>query len=207
MKDVEIGAITAPVGLRGEVRVKSYAEDPSRFSKVRRVELRRNDSGSAGASLHGPGSDSREAAPSAKVDRLKPGAGSVRPEPGAGSEFEIEKVRMASGMVVLKFKGVDDRDAAEKLRSYEIFMDAADLEPLPEGEHYIRNLIGLEVVSADSGEHLGTVGDVLTDRPQDIYVVVKDDGSEFMVPGVPEFIREISEEHGIIKVSLIEGMC
>ena len=169
MKDVEIGVITAPVGLRGEVRVKSYAEDPSRFSKIRLVELRR--------------------------DGRSP------------LECEIEKSRFSGGMVVLKLKGVDDRDAAERLRSYEIFMDTDDLEPLPEGEHYIRDLIGLEVVSADSGEHLGTVGDILTDRPQDIYVVMKDDGSEFMIPGVPEFIREISEKDGVIKVSLIEGMC
>lgn len=169
MKDVEIGIVTAPVGLRGEVRVKSYAEDPSRFSKVKSVELRRSGS-------------------------------------RASYDYEIERMRRASGMVVLKFKGVDDRDAAEKLRSYEIFMDASDLEKLPEGEHYIRDLIGLEVVDAESGEHLGTVGDILTDRPQDIYVIVKDDGSEFMIPGVPEFIREISEEDGVIKVSLIEGM-
>ena len=28
MKDVEIGVVTSAVGLKGEVKVKSYAEDP-----------------------------------------------------------------------------------------------------------------------------------------------------------------------------------
>ena len=31
-------------------------------------------------------------------------------------------------------------------------------------------------------------------------------GTEFLIPGVPEFIKDIDEASGIIKVTLIEGM-
>ena len=109
-------------------------------------------------------------------------------------------------MVVIKLEGVNDRDSAELLRSAENFMDSDDLEPLPEGEHYIRDLIGLTIVDAETGETLGKLKDVLTDRPQDLYVVAGSNGNEFMIPSVPEFIRDISEEEGVIRVKLIDGM-
>ena len=172
MKDVEIGMITAPLGIKGEVKVKSYAEDPSRFRKIRNIGLKLK---------HISGKESL-------------------------TEYEIERARIQGGMVVLKLAGVDDRDAAELLRQAEVYMDSDDLEELPEGEHYIRDLLGLDVVSFDTGEKLGVLSDVLTDRPQDIFVVRKEDGSEFMVPSVPEFIRDIDEKKGVIRVSLIEGM-
>lgn len=168
MKDVEIGLITSPCGIRGEVKVKSFAEDPSRFRKIREIALC---------------------------------FGGNRTE-----DHVIEKTRMSGGMVVLKFAGVDDRNAAEKLRGAQVFMDSDDLEELPEGQHYIRDLIGLDVLVEDTGEKIGKVADVLTDRPQDIYVIKREDGSEFMIPSVPEFIREISESGGYVKVRLIEGM-
>lgn len=172
MKDVEIGMITSPVGIKGEVKVKSYAEDPSRFKKIKSIGIRLGHS--------------REGCEMA--------------------EYEIERARISSGMVVLKLAGVDDRDKAERLRQAAVFMDSDDLPDLPEGEHYIRDLLGLDVVSFESCEKLGALSDVLTDRPQDIFVVKREDGSEFMIPSVPAFIREIDEKKGVIRVSLIEGL-
>ncbi len=168
MKDVEIGMITGPLGIRGEVKIKSYAEDPGRFKKIREIGLR------AG------GKD-------------------------AGC-YTIERARISGGMVVVKLAGVDDRNAAELLRDHEVFMDRSDLEELKPGEHYIRDLIGMDVVDDESGEKLGVLGDVLTDRPQDIYVVASDGGGEFMLPAVPEFIRSIDDDARVIRVRLIEGL-
>jgi 16S rRNA processing protein RimM len=85
-------------------------------------------------------------------------------------------------------------------------MDEEDLEELPEGEYYIRDLIGMEVIREESGERLGILRDVLTDRPQDLYVVETGKGRRIMIPGVDEFIRTIDMERGTIGVVLIEGM-
>ncbi|MBQ3281475.1 MAG: 16S rRNA processing protein RimM [Eubacterium sp.] len=168
MKDVEIGMITGPLGIRGEVKIKSYAEDPSRFRKIREIGLR------AGGKDAG--------------------------------DYTIEHARMSGGMVVVKLASVDDRNAAELLRNMEVFMDRSDLEPLEPGEHYIRDLIGMAVVDDETGERIGTLGDVLTDRPQDIYVIEADDGSEFMLPAVPEFVRGIDDGARVIRVRLIDGI-
>ena len=60
----------------------------------------------------------------------------------------------------------------------------------------------------DSGEIYGTLSDITTAGVQDLYVVTAADGSSFLIPGVPAFIRRRvteGEEAGIY-VTLIEGM-
>lgn len=121
-------------------------------------------------------------------------------------DYHIQEVKYAKGMPVLRLAGVCSRDDAERLRGKEVFMDEEDLKELPEGEYYIRDLVGMEVVQDDSGEHLGVLREILTDRPQDLYVVELDDGRRIMIPGVDAFVRSIDLERGSIAVSLIEGM-
>ena len=64
----------------------------------------------------------------------------------------------------------------------------------------------MEVIDAESGERLGVLADVMTDRPQDIYVVKLNDGGQCLIPAVDEFIKGIDGEARQIRVTLIEGM-
>ena len=75
---------------------------------------------------------------------------------------------------------------------------------LPDGRHFIADLIGLDVLDADSGEKLGVVADVLTPPAHEVYVVKGE--HEYMIPAVDEFLVETSVEGGYLKVRLIEGM-
>lgn len=121
-------------------------------------------------------------------------------------EYEIEKVRYQQQMVILKLSGVDDRNAAEALKTKDVFITEDDLVELPEDTFYIRDLIGLAVKDADSGELLGKLKDVLQPSSQDVYVVELAEGGQFMIPAVSEFIREVNLVEGVIFVHLIEGM-
>ncbi|MEE0742082.1 MAG: ribosome maturation factor RimM [Emergencia sp.] len=121
-------------------------------------------------------------------------------------EYEIEKVRYQQHMVILKLAGVDDRNGAEAMKNKDVFVTEEDLKELPEDTFYIRDLIGLDILEADSGEKLGVLKDVLQPSSQDVYVVALTDGGEAMIPVVKEFIREVSVEEGFIKVKPIEGM-
>lgn len=51
----------------------------------------------------------------------------------------LESLRMQKNMLVIRFEGIDTREAAEKLRGTEVFMREEDLPPLPEGEFYVRD--------------------------------------------------------------------
>lgn len=120
--------------------------------------------------------------------------------------LEIERARRQNGMAVVKFSGIDDRNAAEALREKDVFITEDDLEELPEDTFYIRDLIGCAVIDAESGAQLGVITDVLQNTAQDIYQLKKTDGSEGMIPAVAEFIKEVDIAGRQVRVKLIPGL-
>ena len=74
--------------------------------------------------------------------------------------YKIEKVRFQGNTVILKLSGIDDRNAAESCKGKEIYIAESELPALPEDTYYIRDLIGMDVVTED-GEKLGTLMDIL----------------------------------------------
>lgn len=125
---------------------------------------------------------------------------------GKGKTYEIEKVRYQKDMVILKLKGVDDRNAAEALKEYDIMITEADLRELPEDTFYVRDLIGCSVLNAENDNAIGEIRDVLQNSAQDIYVVKTASGKEAMIPAVGDFVAEVNIEERYVKVKLIPGL-
>ncbi len=124
---------------------------------------------------------------------------------------EIERVRYQKDRPVVKLKGIDDRNTAEEIRGLEVFIEADALEPLPEGEHYVRNIIGCKVIDIagsdgdGEGREIGVLRDVIQNTAQSILEVETAEGKTVLIPAVDEFMRGIDEEEGIITVELIPG--
>ena len=159
---IKIGKVTGATGLKGEVRVYSYAESNDRFSKLAGVWLEEDESG-------------------------------------------IENVRFHKDMVILKLAGINDRNAAEKVKNRFVYMKEDDLEELPEGQYYVKDLIGLKAVTV-SGDEIGTITDILQNTPQDIYEIEKKDGKKALIPGVPDFLKKIDTENGVVVFDPAEGL-
>lgn len=117
----------------------------------------------------------------------------------------IENVRAQKNMVILKLEGADDRNAAEALRGRELYITEDDLPELPEGQYYVRDLIGMSVTEED-GNLLGHVTDVLQNTAQDIFEVESENGKKLLIPKVDQFVLDIDAEKREITVRLIEGM-
>ena len=117
--------------------------------------------------------------------------------------LNVLEARVHKGNVLARLEGVEDVNAAMVLKGRTVFIDRTGVE-LPEGRHFIADLIGLNVVDADSGETLGVVADVLTPPAHEVYVVKG--AHEYLIPAVDEFVIETNVEDGYIKVRLIEGM-
>ncbi|WP_417027695.1 ribosome maturation factor RimM [Baileyella intestinalis] len=124
---------------------------------------------------------------------------------GGKKPFTVRSVRNHNGTVIAALEGVADRNASDSLRNTEFFMDEEDLEELPEGYHYVEDLIGMKVYDLNSAMEIGTVKDILTNTPQEIYVVEREDAEDVMIPAVENFVREIDTENEVIKVALIPG--
>jgi len=73
---------------------------------------------------------------------------------------------------------------------------------------FIADILGLNVFDHSSGELYGTLNEVITPGGREVYIINDVKGGTFMVPAVPEFIKDIRTEgeNAGIYVELIEGM-
>lgn len=88
----------------------------------------------------------------------------------AGREWELAEGRHHGDSMVARLEGLDDRDAAMRLRGEAIEVARERLPDPGPGMHYWADLIGFEVVS-EGGAVLGTVESVFENGAQDVMVV------------------------------------
>ncbi len=112
-----------------------------------------------------------------------------RPVTVAGQAAVIEQARPAGRYVHIKLSGVDSREAAAALLGAYVEAPEDDLPPLPEGQFYRFQLLGMRVAATD-GRDLGEVQDILSTQANDVYVVRGPLG-EVLVPAIDDVVREI----------------
>lgn len=120
-------------------------------------------------------------------------------------EFEIEEAKFHKNQVLLKLKGINDINEAEKYKGCYIKLPREKAKKLPENTYFIADLIGLEVYS-DEGKLIGKVDDIYNTGANDIYVVKDDLGKQTLLPGIKDVIKNVDLEKGQIIVHLIPGL-
>ncbi|QGY40078.1 16S rRNA processing protein RimM [Pseudodesulfovibrio cashew] len=123
-----------------------------------------------------------------------------RPEPLA-----VESWREHKGMVLLKCKGVNDRDRVDELRGMAVLIREDDLPEPDEGEHYIVDMLGCRV-RLDDGTDVGVLETFYENPGQDTWVIVADDGKEILLPAVPEFVLDVDLDEEVIVIDPPEGL-
>ena len=118
--------------------------------------------------------------------------------------YKVEGVRYHKNMVLLKLKGIENPEDAEKLRNSYLEIDREDAIPLEEGTYFIADLIGLDVYT-DEGVLLGKVDDIYNTGSNDIYVVKNELGKQVLLPGIKDVIKEVKLDDKII-VHLLPGL-
>ena len=92
-------------------------------------------------------------------------------------QFEIAATRAAKDHLVARIKGVETRDAAEKLNGIELYVAREKLPATEDDEFYHADLIGLAAVSED-GASLGRIIAVHNFGAGDIIEIAPDNGGE-----------------------------
>ncbi|GAA1175368.1 16S rRNA processing protein RimM [Kitasatospora gansuensis] len=126
--------------------------------------------------------------------RLGPGA-VLLTDPASAGPLTIESGKVHSGRLLLRFAGVNDRNAAEALRGTMLIAEI-DPEDRPEDpeEFYDHQLIGLDVVLLD-GTLVGELSEVVHLPYQDLLTVTRPDGTEVLVPFVTRIVPTIDLEN------------
>ena len=121
-----------------------------------------------------------------------------------GAPYTLLDARVHKSCLIASLEGITDVNTAMTLKGKTVTVNRDDVV-LPEGRHFIVDLIGLEVRCVDNGvEVIGKLADVL-DLPSNQVYVVKGK-REYMIPAVDEFILETNVDEGYINVHLLEGM-
>ncbi len=110
----------------------------------------------------------------------------------ATQRFEITSLRQAKGFLVARFAGIDDRNAAERLKNLELFVPRERLPALDEAEtYYHADLIGLEAVDG-AGARLGTVVAIQNFGAGDLLEIAPDNqGSTMLLPFTKTWVPAI----------------
>lgn len=120
-------------------------------------------------------------------------------------QVEIGGVKFFKNMVILKIKGLDDRNEAEKLKGIDILVDRENAVPLEEGEFYICDIIGADVIT-DEDVRLGELTDVLETGANDVYVVTPENGKDILLPAIDECILDVDPENKVVRVHVMKGL-
>lgn len=127
-------------------------------------------------------------------------------EPAAAGPLTVAQARWHSGRLLVRFEGVQDRTAAERLRGVRLLADvAADERPDDPEEYYDHQLTGL-VVRLSDGSAVGEVSAVLHVPGQDLLAVRRPDGAELLVPFVAEIVPTVDLAAGEVVVDPPPGL-
>lgn len=113
---------------------------------------------------------------------------------GEARVFRVRRARRTPKGVLLELDGCADRTQAEQLRRSWVKVKPSMAVELPEGSHWVHEIIGLRVVT-EEGADLGEVTEVVRTPAHDVYVT-----PSTAIPAVSEIVREVDLERGRIVV-------
>jgi 16S rRNA processing protein RimM len=164
-----LGIVSAPHGVRGEVKIRSFTERPEDVVAY----------------------------------------GELYDETG-GRSFRAQRRGVVRGAVVARLEGVDDRDAAERLRGLRLHVPRDRLPPAADDEYYHADLIGLraELAAEDEGaaEPLGTVCAVEDFGAGPVLEIAVEGKPPVMVPFTREVVPVVDLDAGRMTVAAVPGL-
>lgn len=116
----------------------------------------------------------------------------------------LTNVRPHQNGLLVKFDDIDTPEDAGLFRNRWVYVQAKDV-PLPEGQHYKHELLGLKVVDEDNNP-LGELVEILETGANDVYVVRDDSGKETLLPNIPSVILGLDIDARTMRVHLLEGL-
>ena len=120
-----------------------------------------------------------------------------------GRALVVQASDEGEGGLIVRFAGVDDRNAAERLVGAYCTLPLAAAKPLPADRFYHFQLVGLAVFDARRQRELGRVAEVLSYPANDV-LRVTGEKTEVLIPMVKSIVRAINPVEGRILVELPE---
>ena len=120
-----------------------------------------------------------------------------------GRSFEVVDIRPANTVVVVRFKQVKDRNAAEALTGAELFVDRSALpDEGEEDEFYHADLVGL-AVRDETGAEIGKIAAVQNFGGGDVLELAMAGRKDVLIPFTQAAVPVVDIEGGFIEVDAV----
>lgn len=176
---IAIAEVARPHGVKGEVRLKLYNEETTLIAKGRSFFL-------------------------SKVRGGKPDPDTKTPPPERRTLL-VAGVRSTPGALLVRFTGVDDRDAALAIQGGTLEVDRDALPDLPDGEFYACDVEGARVELV-SGDVIGQVTEFVTYPTCNVLRVALAKGGEIEVPLVEAYVALVDTEAHLVKLHHVDEL-
>lgn len=121
------------------------------------------------------------------------------------TRVHIIDIETPLGFPCVLFEGHEGRTAAEALRGALIEIAESDLPPLPEGEYYTHDLVGMAVVTT-AGEPVGVLEQVLVTGANDVYLVRLPDRKDVLIPALGHIVIEVDVPGKRMVIEPVKGL-
>ena len=157
LEKVELGIITKPFGIKGEIVIMPFSKEPIHLVNAKKVWIEENI-------------------------------------------YDVDNSRNNLKKIIVKFKDINTKEEAEKLRGKKVFLKTNSLEKLEENKYYHYQIIGCRVIDKNIGE-IGNITQIIETGSNDVYVATKNN-SEHLIPASKNIILKIDIINKIILVNL-----
>ncbi|MDO5398419.1 MAG: ribosome maturation factor RimM [bacterium] len=120
--------------------------------------------------------------------------------------LDIKNIKYQKNNIILQLEQITSIEEAEKYKNLILLADREQLPPLPDGMHYIVDLLGLDVYDEDKDEKIGIIADVFNTGANSVYEVKRDGKKNLLLPVIGECVKNIDIENNRVTVHVMEGL-
>ncbi|MHB1953085.1 MAG: ribosome maturation factor RimM [Sulfobacillus sp.] len=120
---------------------------------------------------------------------------------------KVREARIHQNTVLMRLEGVVTREQALLLRGQRLWIPIQSLPPLPDGEYYWHQLVGMTVVERQTGRELGTLQQVVrTGSHHDLFQVERKEAKPLLIPALRSVVQQVDLVKGVMEVDLPLGL-
>ena len=138
-------------------------------------------------------------------------SGGVYLQHGSGTPVfhEVVSCRAHHGNLLVRFAKASDRTGAELLRGSDILVPEDRLPEPDDGEIYLHEVLGLNVIAVDEKgveSHLGAITDINDSSGQELWTISETGREDVLFPAAPEFVLEFDLASRTVRIAPPPGL-
>lgn len=122
-----------------------------------------------------------------------------------GTRYAVSSVRFHKGNALVSSPDVADRTAAEKLKGRFVSLYRQDATPLSEGEYYIQDLVGLDIIDKQRVRR-GKITDIIQNKTSADIIEYELEGETYLMAFTKENVTLVDIKGGFLEADFGAGL-